>query len=615
MNRVLARVPLLFVAACPAALTLRAQSGVVRSGGEMIPGAVVTASQGAAKITTTTNRDGHYLLPPLLPGPWTIEADMFGFAPQRKPVQDPGASQHIDFDLTLIEAQPAGNRAGRQVSGDDELEAQLAGASGEQTRQSTQNPSAGGNETFLLSGSLTQGAPPATQTGAGGSMRFGGGTGMPDATGGQASPVPGFTAGSGGRGGSFGGPRGGDRFGGRGARQFNGTQAGNRRPPNEIHGMIFGTLGNSALDAKPYSISGQNVSQPAFAQARFGVVLGGPLMIPKIVHDSSTFFFLSFFATRATNPYTATSTVPTLQERVGSFSQAAQPIYDPITGIPFPGNMIPGARVNPIAEGLLSYIPLPTQPGLVNNFVFQSAVPQNTANFSLRLQRNVSKKDRLALQFNFQNRDGSSAQPFGFLDSTSGSGWTGSLSWTHNFSANLISTARVSFNRNTNQTLPFFAYGSNVAAELGIAGTPGSAIDYGPPNLNFTNFGALTDATPVLTRNQSQSASESVMWVRGAHTFTLGGQFSRNDLNSTQRPERARHLQLHRASPPARSTARRLPVPGPDSTSPIFCWGCRNPVPSATATPAPTFGTTPGADSFRTIGKRAQPDAELRPAL
>jgi trimeric autotransporter adhesin len=58
-------------------------------------------------------------------------------------------------------------------------------------------------------------------------------------------------------------------------------------------------------------------------------------------------------------------------------------------------------------------------------------------------------------------------------------------------------------------------------------------VDYGPPNLNFTNFGALSDGQPVLTRNQSQGGTESVILSRGKHTLTLGAQYSRNDTSTT----------------------------------------------------------------------------------
>jgi hypothetical protein len=51
--------------------------------------------------------------------------------------------------------------------------------------------------------------------------------------------------------------------------------------------------------------------------------------------------------------------------------------------------------------------------------------------------------------------------------------------------------------------------------------------------LNFTNFGALSDGQPLLTRNQSQGGTESVILSRGKHTLTLGAQYSRNDTSTT----------------------------------------------------------------------------------
>src|SRR4029077_10806610 len=110
------------------------------------------------------------------------------------------------------------------------------------------------------------------------------------------------------------------------------------------------------------------------------------------------------------------------------------------------------------------------------------------------------------------------------------------LGWTRNISARVVSNVQVTFNRNSSETTPFFDNGTDIAAELGIAGTSANPLNYGPPNLNFTNFGALSDATPILTRNQSQSASESIIWPHGSHTFTWGVQFSRSDLNTRTDP-------------------------------------------------------------------------------
>ena len=528
---------------------LHAQSGIVRSGNQPIPGATVTAAQGDKTFVTTTGEDGYYAFPPLGDGMWTVEVQMFGFEPVKQQV-DYSKTGVASFSLKLREAPAAGRMAqfaGARANGqagnqlDSQIQSELSAV------QAPPSPAANpqnSNEAFLISGSLSQGLSQnaAPDSGPNQPFPFGGGR---DGFQGQTPNAPGF--GGGGGPGGFGGRGGGGGFGGRGGGPGGfgrrgeggpqGRQFGNRRQPTAIRGMVFFNLNNSALNAKPFSITGQNLEQPAYAQSRFGVVLGGPLVIPKIVKDTSTFFFLSYFGTRSKNPSTEVATVPTSIERQGNFSQGVQSggavqIFDPATRLPFAANVIPASRVDPIAQKLAGFVPLPNQPGLVNNYELFYSVPQNSDNASFRIQRNITKADRLSFRINGQRRDGDNVQTYGFLDTTSGYGLNTNLGWTRNISPRVVSNAQVTFNRSVSETTPFFANGVNVAAELGIAGTSNNPLNYGPPNLNFTNFGALSDATSVLNRNQTQSGSESVIWSHGAHTFTWGIQFSRADLNS-----------------------------------------------------------------------------------
>jgi Carboxypeptidase regulatory-like domain len=108
---------LLLVTLC---VVLHAQSGVVKSGNQPIPGATVTATQGDKQFTTTTDQDGRYAFPQLGEGTWTVEVQMFGFEPGKKQV-DYSKSPSADFSLRLREspaaarmAQFAGNRANGQ---------------------------------------------------------------------------------------------------------------------------------------------------------------------------------------------------------------------------------------------------------------------------------------------------------------------------------------------------------------------------------------------------------------------------------------------------------------------------------------------------------------------
>lgn len=524
---------------------LRAQSGFVRAGNQPLPGATVTATQGSQKVVTTTDESGQYAFPALGAGTWTVEVRMFGFEPVKKEINFE-QTKTADFNLQLSQspmagriAQFAGARAGGQP--ENQLETQLQNElNASETPPAAPAPATGqeGNEAFLVSGSLSGGlnpnAPPDFIGMPGGPGGFG-----RDQFSAQAPSAPGFGGGGPGPGGpgGFGGGRGGGGFGGRGPGGFRGArqgaQFGNRRAPSAIHGMAYFSLNNSLFNAKPFSITGQDVAQPAYANSRFGLILGGPLVIPKIVKDPSTMFFLNYTGTRARNPYSAVETVPSALERVGDFSQLPAQQRE-ILDEQFPNSVVPSSQISSIAQRLLGYVPLPNQPGLVNNYQYLTSVAQNTDTFNGRVMRNIDKADRLAYHLSFQRRDSDNAQPFGFLDTLSGYGVTTDLTWTHNFTPLTISSAKVTFNRNRNDTTPFFAY--NAADNLGIPGASTSPINYGPPNLNFTNFGALSDASPALTRNQGQSLGENLVLSRGKHSVTLGVQYTRSDLNSLTDP-------------------------------------------------------------------------------
>ncbi|MCP5109526.1 MAG: TonB-dependent receptor, partial [bacterium] len=229
-------------------------------------------------------------------------------------------------------------------------------------------------------------------------------------------------------------------------------------------------------------------------------------------------------------------TMPTAAELGGDFSQSIAQgpvsIFDPATGQPFPGNVIPSARIDPAAQGLLSFIPPPNSTGSVQNYQFVTSVPRNTDNFSSRVSHTLSSRDSLSVSFNLQQRASESARLYGFRDATDGAGLSSNVGWTRAVSSTVINSLRVSFSRNRTEVIPEFSAGSNVAADLGIQGTSQAMEDNGPPNLSFTNFGGLSAANASLRRNQSVSLAESVTWIRGKHNFRFGFDYRRNQRNT-----------------------------------------------------------------------------------
>jgi hypothetical protein len=544
-----------------------AQDGIVRSGGQALPGATVTAALAGKTVATITDEDGRYQFKGLTPGDWDIAVEMFGFASAHQTVKIVSNSTPTQWNLQLqIRPRSAavprvGARQGRQGGFQSiTLNSNVAGAEESAPAEAAPATASGdSNESFLVNGTLSQGLAQARPDagGPGGGFDpngggFGGGMGGPGgaaaalAAAGQGGPGGGGFGGRGGPGG--GGPGGGGGFGGgggggdRGARRQqrggNSQAFGNRasRGRDGIHGSAFFTLGNSVLNANPYSINGEDIPQPSYGSVRYGLSAGGAMNFPHLIHDSKMFFFVNYTGVKSRAPYEGTNTLPTLQERAGDFSQAATSfgkatIFDPNTGQPFANNAIPVSRFDPTSAKLLSYIPLPNEPGVLNNYQILRSVPNNNDNLNVRVNRPITLKDQMDANFNIQLHDARTAQLFGYTDATTGNGMSASVGLTHTFNKAFIDAVHLTFSRNQSTTLPFFAYGANVAALVGINGTSADPRNFGPPNISFTNFGSLTDGSTVANRSQTAAINDTLTYIRGRETFRVGGDFSRRQNN------------------------------------------------------------------------------------
>jgi hypothetical protein len=552
------------------ALMAGQHSGVVSSGGQVVPGATVTASQGDRRLVTTTDEAGRYEFKDLAPGVWVFDVAMFGFRPARRELSIVSEPSTAEWNLELkpyTPATPPAPSAKPQSSfptvdlsanAEEEVLGALAAARPPAAEGPVEAPHEA-NEAFLVSGSLSQGLQAAHEEDVFAQRRAELVERVREAvTGGAGSPRPpvfGESAGGRGAGGGLGGMMGGGGFGGRGGGGFGPGRApvrnskaatarkgvtsfGNRRQRGQepIRGALSFNLRNSALDARPYSLTGQTVEKPSYAQSRFSLVAGGLLRIPKLIESSRTFFFVNYSGSRSRNPFHAVATLASLAERGGDFSQSVVrgpvTVYDPSNSLPFPDNRLPASRIRPAAAGLLDLIPLPNQPGPVQNYQFLTSTPQNSDNLGLRLNQPLSRRNRLASSVNMQKRSGLAAQLYGFRDETRGNGYNADLGWTLNLRARLINNLRVSFNRNRSETVPYFAFKRDLAAELGIQGTSHEPINFGPPNLSFTNFGGLSDASAALRRDQTVTLHEGMTLMKGRHNVSFGGEFRRTQLNS-----------------------------------------------------------------------------------
>src|SRR5262249_2480952 len=111
--------------------------------------------------------------------------------------------------------------------------------------------------------------------------------------------MPGQTPGQGGaQGPGGGGPGGGGFPGGGGGGGFQGggpvsIRFGRNFNINQPHGFLYVQDDTSALDARPYSLTGVPTAKASYNQARFGANLGGPLNIPKLFQGGNKWFFFA----------------------------------------------------------------------------------------------------------------------------------------------------------------------------------------------------------------------------------------------------------------------------------------------------------------------------------
>ncbi|HET6177073.1 MAG TPA: TonB-dependent receptor [Candidatus Sulfotelmatobacter sp.] len=564
--------------------------GIVKSGNMPIPGASVSISVGSSseKISTWTDVDGSYSAPVPSSGSYTVRVQMVAFANSTQQVVIDATHQTVqaNFELILLsrskEAPPQPRRPGgpataqrgfQNLSITPSLNGQDAGSNpmndvvpsgmpvpGVDPSSATESIAVSGNASSpfnSMSGDeLQQRINDARQPGGG----FGGGGG----TGAFGGPVGGFGGGGSGRPMTIVGRRGFDI--------------------NHPHGSIYYSIGDSALNAAPYSLTGQPTIKPGYLQNSFGGSIGGPLNIPRIYHGGTkTFFFVNYNGKRGENPFDQFSTVPTLLQRQGNFSALCQTGFtagvcndrdsnnnvigqlysvNPSTGVRslYPNNTIPGfssqtcpwaaasASPSSIASGLLQYIPCPNLPGSVQNFHYVTSTTSDSDDLNIRLnhtfgaapQRGSGRRgggrnaprNHLTLGFHYHGASSNLTNPFptigGNTDVRSFDipvGYIRSL-------GKITNSVRVDFNRSRTRTQNLYAFNNDVTGNLGISGVSQNPFDWGLPNLSFTDFASLQDINPQLLRNQTLTFSDSIVWNHGKHTWRWGVDYRRIQLNT-----------------------------------------------------------------------------------
>jgi len=187
-----------------------------------------------------------------------------------------------------------------------------------------------------------------------------------------------------------------------------------RAGSKNFHGGLYEFLRNNAFDANNFFGNRSGQARAPFRFNQFGGTLGGPLTPAR----TSTFFFFSYQGVRQKNPSASFYTVPTALMKGGDFTNTGATVYDPSTidaegaRQPFPGNMIPSERFDPVALKLLAHYPAPNRPGIANNFFSQAGSSSSANDYSVRIDRRLSDHHNLFGRFSFDNQATTTANAF-----------------------------------------------------------------------------------------------------------------------------------------------------------------------------------------------------------
>jgi hypothetical protein len=343
---------------------------------------------------------------------------------------------------------------------------------------------------------------------------------------------------------------------------------------NNIHGSLFEFVRNTKLDARNYF----SQTPTKFNLNQFGGSIGGPIVKDK------TFAFVDGEQKFQRQGITFTGLVPSLAMRAGDFS--ADPfgnavpvptILNPNTGTPFrclagtpipsnsngsqtggtPCNKIPSNLFNPIGLAMINLYPAPNANNAGGNYNYVNSPTRslNETKFDARVDQTFSSKDTAFARFSYDQATSyvpggapgaAEASAFGSNQRIANHARNFALSETHVFSARMLNQASFGYNRIFNYILSQ-GTGTCASAKLGIPGAnlgctggatptcaPG-AYSCGLVSTEFTNGGywALGDRgySPFQGGTNIFSYKDTLDLILHKHELRMGIDLRANQMN------------------------------------------------------------------------------------
>ena len=301
---------------------------------------------------------------------------------------------------------------------------------------------------------------------------------------------------------------------------------------NMLHGEGFEFNRSRGTAAKAW-FNGPDASAPPrapYQRNEYGGNLSGPVYIPHLYDGRNrSFFFASYEGFHLTQSASVSSTQPTAAERKGDFScflpgGSCTPtviIKNPLTGQPFPGNII-NVPLNPVDLQLMNIL-MPMSTTQTTGVNTQELVPHTTdvSRFNLRLDHKISDRDQIrftwlrAFYGPFSDVGTSSLAGGVSLDGEHNSIFV--VGWTHTFSPTLLLDSYVSY-----MHMPLYRAGQNDKTDFSaiIPGLGPIALQ-AAPTISITNITGITEGGSK-NLEQTYQGNTALTKVFPKHTVKAG---------------------------------------------------------------------------------------------
>lgn len=298
---------------------------------------------------------------------------------------------------------------------------------------------------------------------------------------------------------------------------------------NKFRGSLYEFIRNDILDARGFF----PVTKNKLRRNQFGATLSGPVIRDK------TFFLFSWESLRAVTGITQRGITPNPEMLKGDFSKAVDANGRPLaikdilnSNRLFPNNQIPADRLDPVALRLAAFYPKPNLLGNANNYIAQGNTTNDSDNFTIKGDHNISAKDRLNLSTFWSPSN--SYTPFNrspiavFGPNTANFSLLAGIRYVRVISPSVVNEASISFSRRTlNQGFPETAAALN--QQVAFPGGTTNPVAIGVPQSDVSGYislGHAYDLPKIWAYNNFQYAN-SLTWIKGRHTLKFGGEFLR----------------------------------------------------------------------------------------